>query len=168
MGHWRRSNAGLQRYPRIAMAVPVRISTVDPESDPNTGKPFFRSTEETTANLSHGGAYLRSWEPLEQGRRVVVAIDLPSGEELQLTGRVVWTRRELRRQIRDIESTGYGVEFLAGANHELDVLDRLIGYLKLKESPEARPAPDTSGPPTSRPETTTAAMARTAAHTTRP
>ena len=167
MGQWRQANTGLQQYPRIAMSVPVRISTIDPETDPNTGKPFFRSTEETTANLSHGGAYLRSWEPLEAGRRVVVAIDLPSGEELQLTGRVVWTRRELRRQTEDTESTGYGVEFLGGANHELDVLARLIGYLELKTSAQARVAPDTSGPG-STPETSTPAALHTAAHITRP
>ena len=152
MGHWRQAVAGLQRYPRTAMAVPVRISTVDPEIDPNTGKPFFRSAEETTANLSHGGAFFRSWEPLAAGRRVIVAIDLPSGEEIQLTGRVVWTRREIRRPINDIEATGYGVEFSASSNNELDVLDRLIVYLKA--SSEASVAPDASSPrstPTTRP-----------------
>lgn len=150
MGHWRQANTGLQRYPRTAMSVPVRISTIDPEIDPNTGKPFFRSTEETTANLSHGGAFFRSWEPLAAGRRVVVAIDLPSGEEIQLTGRVVWTRRELRRATKDIEATGYGVEFSSMSNNELYVLDRLIDYLKA--SSEARSAPDTPGP-TSTPTT---------------
>jgi len=149
------------------MSVPVRISTIDPETDPNTGKPFFRNTEETTANLSHGGAYLRSWEPLSAGRRVVVAIDLPSGEELQLIGRVVWTRRELCRQTNDNEATGYGVEFLDGANHELEVLDRLIGYLELKASSQARVARDSSGP-TSTPESATPATVHTAAHSTRP
>ena len=150
MGHWRQANTGLQRFPRTAMSVPVRISTIDPEIDPNTGKPFFRSTEETTANLSHGGAFFRSWEPLAAGRRVVVAIDLPSGEEIQLTGRVVWTRRELRRATKDIEATGYGVEFSSTSYNELDVLDRLIDYLKA--SSEARIAPDASGP-TSTPTT---------------
>ena len=155
MGQWRQANTGLQRYPRTAMSVPVRISTIDPEIDPNTGKPFFRSTEETTANLSHGGAFFRSWEPLAAGRRVVVSIDLPSGEELQLTGRVVWTRRELRRATKDIEATGYGVEFSSSSNksnNELDVLDRLIDYLRA--SSVALIAPDAPGPtpaPTTQP-----------------
>ena len=144
MGHWRQANTGLQQYPRTAMAVPVRISTIDPEVEPNTGKPFFRSTEETTANLSHGGAFFPSWEPLAAGRRVVVAIDLPSGEEVQLTGRVAWTRRELRRPIKDTAATGYGVEFSTSSENELDVLDRLIAYLKA--SSEASVAPDTSRP----------------------
>jgi hypothetical protein len=127
MGHWRQANTGLQRYPRVAISVPIRISTVDPERDPNTGKLFFRSVEESTANLSRGGAYLRSWEPLEAGRRVIVAIDLSSGEELQLTGRVVWTRRELRPdQTQDVEAPGYGVEFYGSSVRELASLDDLI------------------------------------------
>ena len=140
MGHWRQANTGLQRHPRIAMSVPVRISTVDPEIDPNTGKLFFRSVEETTANLSHGGAYLRSWEPLEAGRRVVVALDLSSGEELQLTGRVVWTRRELRpERTKDVEAPGYGVEFLGSSRRELASLDRLIDSLESTSRPQITP-----------------------------
>lgn len=152
MGQWRQANTGLQRYPRVATSVPIRISTVDPESDPNTGTLFFRSCEETTANLSRGGAYLRSWEPLEAGRRVIVAIDLPCGKELQLTGRVVWTRRELRaEQSKDIEAPGYGVEFFSGSSRELSSLDRLID--SLDPASQARLAPDTSA-------TTSAPMTR--------
>ncbi len=71
MGQWRQAERGPQRFPRVATAVPVRVSTVDPETDPNDGKLFFRSSEETTANLSRGGAFVRSWEPLAAGRRVV-------------------------------------------------------------------------------------------------
>jgi hypothetical protein len=145
MGQWRQANTGLQRHPRVATSVPIRISTVDPEVDPITGKLFFRSAEETTANLSRGGAYLRSWEPLEAGRRVVVEIDLASGRELQLTGRVVWTRRELRPvQIRDVEAPGYGIEFLGSSRRELDRLDQLIESLDQPSRATAHP----SGPAT--------------------
>jgi hypothetical protein len=143
MGQWRQANTGLQRHPRVATSVPVRISTIDPETDLNTGKLFFRSAEETIANLSRGGAYFRSWELLEAGRRVIVAIDLPSGEELQLTGRVVWTCRKLRpAQTKDIEAPGYGIEFLGGSRRELHSLDRLIASLKPASQPQA--AHDTS------------------------
>lgn len=112
--------------------VPVRISTIDPEIDPNTGKFFFRNIEETTANLSRGGAYLRSWEPLEAGRRVVIAMDLATGEELQLAGRVVWTRRELRpKRAKHAEAPGYGIEFFGNSKSELAQLDHLIGSPEL-------------------------------------
>ena len=152
MGHWRQANTGLQRDPRIATSVPIRIATVDPEIDPNTGKAFFRSAEETTANLSRGGAYLRSWEPLEAGRRVIVAIDLPSGEELQLPGRVVWTRRELRpNRSRDFEAPGYGIEFYGHSNRELSHLDQLIKGLERTPSPTISAGESTTAPSSIKP-----------------
>ena len=40
--------------------MPVRISTIEPERDPWTGRPFFRATEETCGNLSEGGAFVRT------------------------------------------------------------------------------------------------------------
>jgi Tfp pilus assembly protein PilZ len=133
MGQWRQANTGVQRYQRVASSVPVRISTLDPEIDPTSGKSFFRSVEETTANLSQGGAYLKSWEPLAAGRRVIVSIDLPSGEKLQLTARVVWTRRELRPTETDkLEAPGYGVEFHGLSSREFSCLDRLIDRLDTK------------------------------------
>lgn len=84
MGEWRTAKTSEQLYPRVSASVEVRVSTIDPEIDPNTGKYFFRSAEETTANLSTGGAFVRSWEPLEAGRRVLVEFSLPNGDRLQL------------------------------------------------------------------------------------
>jgi len=131
MGKWRKTSTRQQRHQRVATAVPVRISTVDPETDPDTGRLFFRSAEETTANLSRGGAYLRSWEPLEAGRRVIVSIDVPSGGELQLAARVVWTRREIRRtESDDLDAPGYGLEFFGSSSAELDRLDRVLSGLQ--------------------------------------
>ncbi len=64
--------------------MPVRISTVDPEIDPDTAQfPSSAATEATTANLSRGGVFVHSWEPLAAGRRVIVALDLPAGGEIQ-------------------------------------------------------------------------------------
>ncbi|HIF94170.1 MAG TPA: PilZ domain-containing protein [Myxococcales bacterium] len=133
MGHWRQANTGVQRYERVASSVPVRISTVDPEIDPASGNSFFRSAEETTANLSQGGAYLKSWEPLAAGRRVIVGINLLTGEELQLTARVVWTRRELRPTAADkLEEAGYGVEFYGLSSREFSTLHQLMDSLSTK------------------------------------
>lgn len=157
MGQWRQANTGLQRYPRIALSVPIRVSTIDPEIDPNTGQPFFRSAEETTANLSRGGASLQSWEPLEPGRRVVVAIDLASGEELQLTGRVVWTRREIQpERTRNIRAPGYGIEFSGVSNRELSDLGRLIDSLAPASRSQRAPARSAVIATTSTTDSTTA------------
>jgi len=131
MGQWRQAHSGLQRFPRVPTAVAVRVTTVEPETDPDTGKAFFRSAEETTANLSHGGAYLRSWEPLAPGRRVVITIALPRSEELQLVGRVAWTRRALLPNgASEIEAPGYGIEFIGGSSTELAALDHYLTSLE--------------------------------------
>lgn len=133
MGQWRQANTGLQRYQRVATSVPVRVSTVDAETDPITGKTFFRSAEETTANLSRGGAYLRSWEPLAVGRRVIVSFDLASNDSLQLVGRVVWTRRKLRPEHTEgAEAPGYAIEFVGGSSRERSRLDRFVNSLEIE------------------------------------
>ena len=147
MGQWRKANTGLQKHPRVATAMAVRVTTVDAETDPDTGKTFFRSAEETTANLSQGGAYVHSWEPLAGGRRVIVAIELPAGIELQLEGRVVWTRRALRTNTKgDLESPGYGIEFEPGTRELATLGDYLASLLPKSPKPALQqdaPAPQT-------------------------
>jgi Tfp pilus assembly protein PilZ len=131
MGEWRQALTGRQNYPRVSTALSVRISTVDPEVDPDTGQTFFRSVEETTANISRGGAYVNSWEPLSAGSRVLIAVDLPREGEIQLVGRVAWTRRLLRStQSEGTDSPGYGVEFVGGSSSELSALDRYLTNLQ--------------------------------------
>ena len=45
-----------RRHPRIRADVPVRVATIDPETDSRTGRRYFQSCEESCANLSRGGA----------------------------------------------------------------------------------------------------------------
>ena len=126
MTGWRQPRTTPQKFPRQATCVPVRISTVDPETDPDSGLTFFRSTEATTANLSRGGMFVHSWEPLA-GRRVIVALDLPAGGELQLVGRVVWTRRQLTsRAGSPVETPGYGIEFDGGNRAEQAAVQQIL------------------------------------------
>lgn len=149
MGQWRQAATGAQKFPRVATAVPVRIATIDAETDPGTGQAFYRNAEETTANLSRGGAYVRSWEPLSAGRRVLVTITLPDEPELQLEARVVWTRREIAAPSPDgaLEPAGYGVEFVGGTRVELEALDRYLKRFGAKGPVQPRPAA-TALPPT--------------------
>jgi Tfp pilus assembly protein PilZ len=127
MTGWRQTRTTPQKFPRQATCVPVRISTVDPETDPDSGQVFFRSTEATTANLSRGGMFVHSWEPLAAGRRVIVVLDLPAGGELQLVGRVVWTRRQLTsRAGAPVETPGYGIEFDGGNRAEQAAVQQIL------------------------------------------
>jgi Tfp pilus assembly protein PilZ len=145
MGEWRQANTGTQSSPRVSTSVGVRISTIDPEIDPNTGKLFFRSAEETTANLSHGGAFVSSMEPLEAGQRVLVQFDLPRSGRLELVARVAWTQRQLRAaQPSDLDAPGFGIQFTGASRAELARIDHYLEDLA-KGSPASRP-PDTPVP----------------------
>lgn len=142
MSGWRQPcTAPQQKFPRLETCVGVRIATVDPETDPDTGLTFFRNTEATTANLSRGGAFVHSWEPLAAGRRVIVALDLPSGGELSLVGRVVWTRRRLAsRPGLPLEAPGYGIEFEGGSRAEQAAIQQILDG--------SAPVPGSPGPTT--------------------
>jgi hypothetical protein len=110
-----------RRHRRVRANVPVRISTIEPERDPWTGRPFFRATEETSGNLSAGGAFVVTAEPLRPGRRVLLELHLPEGGSIEAIGRVAWTKRVLAPDERDREA-GVGIEFLGGAPEQLDRL----------------------------------------------
>lgn len=135
MTGWRQPRPAPQKFPRQATCVPVRVSTVDPEVDPDSGGSFFRTSEATTGNLSRGGVFVHSWEPLAAGRRVIVALDLPAGGELQLVGRVVWTRRKLTPRLGEpVEAPGYGIEFAGGSRAEQAAIQQIL------DAPSAPPA----------------------------
>lgn len=127
MTGWRQARTSTQKHPRRATCVPIRIATVDAEIDPDTGASFFRATEATTANLSRGGVFVHSWEPLASGRRVIVTLDLPAGGELQLVGRVVWTRRQLTAQAAGpVGTPGYGIEFIEKSRAEQAAIQQIL------------------------------------------
>jgi uncharacterized protein (TIGR02266 family) len=127
-----------RRHRRIAVHMPVRISTIDPETDPRTGRHYFRATREYCANLSHGGAFIRTSDPLSPGRRVLVEIHMPEGEPIEAIGRVAWSKTVLTSS-GDPEDSGVGVEFLGSSG---DRLKALANYLHIP--PDSRP-PKESG-----------------------
>lgn len=110
---------------RVAVRLPVRISTIDPETDPWTGKPYFRSSDETCANVSRGGAFVLTTETVAPGRRVLLELSMPNGESVQALGRVAWSRSSLAPAGR-AERSGFGVEFLGGSAEELAALESFL------------------------------------------
>jgi Tfp pilus assembly protein PilZ len=107
------ANVPQRRFQRIPVQMSVRLSTIDPEPDPRTGRPFFRASREVCANLSEGGAFIRTNEPVSPGRRVLVEITPPGGRTIEAVGRVAWSRAILSPEGR-VEGSGLGVEFLDG------------------------------------------------------
>ena len=114
-----------RRFERVRADIPVRISTIEPERDPWTGRPFFRASQETCANVSRGGAFVRTAEPLAPGRRVLLEFELPDGQPIEAIGRVAWTRRVLAPRERDSEA-GIGIEFLGGPSDHFSALEDWI------------------------------------------
>jgi uncharacterized protein (TIGR02266 family) len=105
--------------------MPVRISTIDPETDPRTGRRYFRATREYCANLSRGGAFIQTSDPLSPGRRVLVEIHMPEGEPIEAVGRVAWSKTVLTSS-GDREGSGVGVEFLGSSADQLNALADLL------------------------------------------
>ncbi len=116
-----------QRYERIAAGIAVRISSIEPERDPWTGRPFFRSLQETSENVSRGGVFVKTTEPFDPGRRLLIEIKLPTGQPLEAIGRVAWVKRGVSANPRENVS-GVGIEFLGAASEHFEALEAYINY----------------------------------------
>ena len=114
-----------RRHQRVSAEIPVRISTIEPDRDPLTGRNYFRASQEQCANVSRGGAFIRTTELLDPGRRVLVELSLPDGAQVEAIGRVAWAQHEIGSTPAR-PSCGVGVEFLGGAAEQLSVLEAFI------------------------------------------
>lgn len=116
---------GIERrvHPRLALSLPVSVSSIDPETDVATRRPFFRASREWCANLSRGGVFVRTSEPFVEGRRVLVEITLPDGGAFESVGRVAWTQRTLG-PVERADADGIGIEFLGSAPDHVAALER--------------------------------------------
>jgi PilZ domain-containing protein len=112
-----------RRHERVYTDIPVRISTIEPDRDPLTGRSYFRASQERCANVSRGGAFIRTTELLDPGRRVLVEISLPDGAQVEAIGRVAWKQH---RFVENELGCGVGVEFLGGAAEQFSVLEEFV------------------------------------------
>lgn len=118
------SSASQRRHPRVALELPVRLTSIDPERD-RSGAPFFRATREQCANVSAGGACLRTADPLAPGSRVLLELELPDGQAFETLGRIAWSRSIVLRD--GVVEAGCGVEFLGLSSEERAPLERWLG-----------------------------------------
>jgi uncharacterized protein (TIGR02266 family) len=121
------SKSGIERrvHPRLPLNLPVRISTIDPETDVATRRPFFRASREWCANVSRGGLFIRTEEPFSPGRRVLVELTLPDGRGFDSVGRIAWAKRPITRS-EQADAEGIGVEFLGARSEDLASLERFL------------------------------------------
>jgi Tfp pilus assembly protein PilZ len=129
-----------QKHRRLNVRLPARISTIDSERDPQSGRTCFRTSDETCHNVSRGGAFVMTEEPVRPGSRLLVELELPSGDSVQTIARVAWSRARLSMQ--DVESqSGVGIEFLGGAPEQLSALDRYLSSALRRTRPAVGEAP---------------------------
>lgn len=119
------SGAERRRHHRVSVKLPVRISTIDPETDPRTGRPYFRASRELCANLSRGGLFVRTEDPPTPGRRILVEMHFPDGTPLEAVGRVAWSKVVLSPGDGP-EENGIGVEFLGAPSEQLQALESFL------------------------------------------
>ena len=114
-----------RRHPRIEARIPVRVSTIEPERDRWTGRPFFRATNETCANVSRGGAFIQTAEPMEPGRRLLLELELPGGSPVEAIGRVAWNKRVLTPGGLEGEA-GIGIEFMGAVPEQFEEFEAFL------------------------------------------
>jgi len=115
-----------RRFERVSADIPVRISTIEPDLDPLTGRRYFRASQERCANLSRGGVFVHTHELLDPGRRVLVELSLPDGGQVEAIGRVAWTQYTMRNGSSKGLDCGVGIEFLGGVTEQLSALDEFL------------------------------------------
>jgi uncharacterized protein (TIGR02266 family) len=122
-----------RRHPRFEVRVPARISTIDPETDPRSGRHYFRTSQELCTSVSRGGVFIRTADAaLEPGRRLIVELHLPDGRPFEAIGRVAWATKRLDPNDR----RGVGVQFVATDPEQLSALERCVA-----DAPTQSPAP---------------------------
>ena len=116
--------AATRRHPRIALRVPVDVSTIDPETDPRTGRPYFGECQELCGNLSSGGMFIASADPPGPGRRLLLRIHTPDGAPpIEAVARVAWRKPEAPV---GMEQPGVGVEFLRPSEATRAAIERML------------------------------------------
>jgi len=116
--------AKARRHPRIALRVPVEVSTIDPETDPRTGRPYFRECQELCGNLSSGGMFIASADPPGAGRRLLLRIHTPDGAPpIEALARVAWRKPEAPV---GPAQPGVGVEFLRPSAATRAAIERML------------------------------------------
>jgi hypothetical protein len=119
------SDSQRRRYERVRADIPVRISTIEPDQDPLTGRTYFRASQERAANVSRGGVFVQTHELIGPGRRVLVELSLPGGGQVEAIGRVAWTQYTMQSK-SNAQECGVGIEFLGGASEQLGALEDFV------------------------------------------
>jgi uncharacterized protein (TIGR02266 family) len=128
------ARAPTRRHPRVALRVPVDVTTIDPETDVRTGRPYFRECRELCGNLSSGGMFIATPDPPRTGRRLLVRIHAAEGDApVEALARVAWQKHASA----NAPESGVGVEFLGASPSARAAIERILA--RAAGAPETAP-----------------------------
>ncbi len=99
-----------RKHPRIKKKIRSEIHSAD-------GLTFSTSTD-----LSSGGIFITTPEPVRDGSQVDLCVYLPGREPVDLKGVIRWTRRDESGE----QKTGMGIEFVNLSKKELEALKKAL------------------------------------------
>lgn len=76
------------------MLLSARVSTLQGTIDADHQDPYFVLTEARTLDVGDAGAGLQVDDPMPEGKRVVVELELPDGDLVLRLARVMWSARD--------------------------------------------------------------------------
>lgn len=79
-------------------------------------------TYSTTHNLSDGGMFISTPDPIAPGTELELSLKLPNGEFMNVTGIVRWTRDE----DPDGDPAGMGIEFASITDAEVSKIKKIL------------------------------------------
>lgn len=77
-------------------------------------------TFSSTADISEGGIFITTPEPIPEGEQVTMTLHFPDGEEIEVSGAVKWNRDESEES-----RAGMGVEFINVPKDQMDKFTKL-------------------------------------------
>jgi uncharacterized protein (TIGR02266 family) len=113
-----KSSAQLERrrFERAPIVAQVEFELTNSSSGPSRVRRHM-------ANISTGGLFINTEEPIRAGTRMVVRFELPNRHRVIAVSRVAYTRK----------GVGLGVEFLSLDPEDRDEIEAYIATLKQKE-----------------------------------
>ena len=118
-----------RREPRVASAMRVGTSTIDPVFDPVTQERCYVSADDDVAlDVSRRGLRLHCSQPPEIGTRIVIQIpDQGHGRPIQVVGCARWTQVEFEPGEHGARAiAAVGIELVGGTLEALDRFEQCV------------------------------------------
>lgn len=79
-------------------------------------------TYSTSADLSYGGIFITTPEPIMIGSQINLSLHIPGGEEINIKGVVKW----LREEEDETKKSGMGIEFVDASDKILEIVKKVM------------------------------------------